>query len=160
LERAVPKNLRIRLAEASEAGIVAQFVVALIGELFPSEAAALDELAFAKVAQGLLQSPPRIWALLAIAEDGEPVGVLTLNECAAIYAGGISGEITEIYVKPEYRSSCLGARLVDAAVAFGRNRHWTRLEVGAPDVTRWRRTVDFYLGHGFQEVGPRLRYFL
>ncbi|MFP6745114.1 MAG: hypothetical protein VCB77_08015, partial [Alphaproteobacteria bacterium] len=31
---------------------------------------------------------------------------------------------------------------------------WLELEVGAPDVPRWQRTVDFYLGYGFKEVGP------
>jgi hypothetical protein len=30
------------------------------------------------------------------------------------------------------------------------------LEVGAPDVPRWQRTVDFYKRNGFKEVGPRL----
>lgn len=148
----------MRIAEVSEAGIVAQFVVALLRELFPGEAASFDEQAFTETAGKLLQGYPGIWALLAIAEGGEPAGVLTLNECAAIYAGGVFGEIAEIYVSPEHRSSDIGARLVDAAVAFGRDRQWTRLEVGAPDVPRWSRTVDFYLGYGFSEIGPRLSY--
>ncbi len=30
------------------------------------------------------------------------------------------------------------------------------LEVGAPSVPKWQRTVDFYLRNGFEEVGPRL----
>ena len=35
-----------------------------------------------------------------------------------------------------------------------------RVEVGAPDVPRWQRTVNFYLKEGFVEVGPRLKYLL
>jgi GNAT superfamily N-acetyltransferase len=133
-------------------------VVALLEELFPGETASSDEATFIQVAETLLQGHPRVWALLAMDEDGEPAGVLTLNECAAIYAGGVFGEISEIYVCPEHRSSGLGAGLVDAAVGFGRNREWTRLEVGAPDLPRWRRTVDFYLDYEFKEIGPRLCY--
>jgi GNAT superfamily N-acetyltransferase len=154
------ESFQIRLAAASEASIVAQLVIALLGELFPGEAVSLEEGTYTQVAEKLLLGHPRVWALLAIAKDGEPAGVLTLNECAAIYAGGVFGEISEIYVCPEYRSAGLGAKLVDAAVGFGRNQKWTRLEVGAPDLPRWRRTVDFYLDYGFKEIGPRLRYHL
>jgi hypothetical protein len=41
-------------------------------------------------------------------------------------------------------------------VAHGHTRHWSMIEVGAPDVPRWQSTVDFYLRRGFVEVGPRL----
>lgn len=73
------------------------------------------------MATSLLRGHAGVWALLAIAVDGTPVGVLTLNECAAIYAGGKFGEISELYVSPNYRSLGIGVRLVDEAVAFGRN---------------------------------------
>lgn len=152
------EGFQIRMAEASEAGVVARFVIALLEELFPREAGSFDERAFTEVTEKLLKGHPGVWALLAIAESGEPAGILTLSECAAIYAGGIFGEIAEIYVCPEHRSSGLGTRLLDAAVAFGHNRQWKRLEVGAPDVPRWSRTMDFYLGYGFSEIGPRLSY--
>ncbi len=93
---------------------------------------------------------------MARTADGEPVGLLMLNECAAIYAGGKFGEISEFYVATRHRSAGVGALLVDAAADFGRNRGWLELEVGTPDVPRWQRTVDFYLEYGFKEVGPRL----
>jgi GNAT superfamily N-acetyltransferase len=96
-------------------------------------------------------------ALLALDPQDRPVAVLTLNECGAIYALGRFGEIAEFYVAPGLRSSGLGARMVAAALEQARARGWTRLEVGAPDVPRWQRTVDFYRRCGFIEVGPRLR---
>ena len=32
------------------------------------------------------------------------------------------------------------------------------IEVGAPDLPRWQRTVDFYKRYGFTEIGPRLAF--
>jgi GNAT superfamily N-acetyltransferase len=54
----------------------------------------------------------------------------------------------------------LGGALLKAAVAFGHERGWHHLEVGAPTVPRFQRTVTFYPKNGFTEVGPRLRYSL
>ena len=80
-----------------------------------------------------------------------------LNECAAIYANGLFGEITELYVEPANRSCGVAPSLISAAVDLGRRKGWTRLEVGAPDQPRWSRTLAFYLEEGFVEVGPRLK---
>jgi GNAT superfamily N-acetyltransferase len=82
--------------------------------------------------------------------------LLALNECAAIYAGGFFGEIADVYVLPPLRSAGIGGLLINAAVKFGRNRGWPFLEVGAPGLPRWQRTVDFYNRLGFKEIGPRL----
>ncbi|MCG8354004.1 MAG: GNAT family N-acetyltransferase, partial [Kiloniellales bacterium] len=70
------------------------------------------------------------------------------------------GEITELYIDPRYRSSGLGATMIEAAERVARERGWPRLEVGAPDVPRWQRTVDFYTRYGFVQVGPRLKLML
>ena len=61
-----------------------------------------------------------------------------------------------MYVVPDYRSKSVGALLIETAISFGRERGWPDIEVGAPSPPRWQRTVDFYLRHGFEEVGPRL----
>jgi GNAT superfamily N-acetyltransferase len=57
---------------------------------------------------------------------------------------------------PDFRSAGVGARLIEASIAFGRERGWPNIEVGAPSPPTWQRTVDFYRRHGFEEVGPRL----
>jgi GNAT superfamily N-acetyltransferase len=80
-----------------------------------------------------------------------------MNECAAIYAGGKFGEISELYVRPEYRSNGVAARLLEAAGKHAEECGWKRLEVGAPTQPAWERTLKFYLREGFEEVGPRLR---
>ena len=42
------------------------------------------------------------------------------------------------------------------ANTFSISKGWQFLEVGAPGLPRWQRTVDFYLGNGFSVIGPRL----
>ncbi|RID92973.1 GNAT family N-acetyltransferase [Gemmobacter lutimaris] len=88
---------------------------------------------------------------------GQVAGLILLDDCAAIYAGGRFGEITELYVLPGYRSQGVAARLIGWAVAQGQARGWRRIEVGAPALPEWQRSFDFYRREGFAEVGPRLR---
>ena len=129
-------------------------VYELLTELYPD--AAYKRNVFVGTASTLLTGSEGVWSFLAKTPDHRDVGVVTLNECAAIYVGGRFGEISELYVVPDFRSKGVGALLIQAAVAFGRERGWPHLAVGAPSVPTWQRTVDFYLRHGFEEVGPRL----
>lgn len=146
-------TITIRTATGNDAEAVSDLVHALIDELSGGKAPA--PAVMAATARDLLAGDA-VFGLLAC--DGDvPVGVLMLNECAAIYAGGRFGEISELYVKPEYRSRKVASKLVDAAITFAAKRAWTRLEVGAPDQPAWNRTLSFYLREGFAEVGPRLK---
>ena len=133
---------------------VGALVCALLTELYPE--AADERGAFVDAAETLLKGSEGVWAFLAVTPDGRAIGALTLNECAAIYAGGRFGEISEFYVVPDFRSKGVGSLLIEAALEFGRERGWPNIEVGAPAPPAWQRTVDFYLKHGFEEVGPRL----
>lgn len=47
-------------------------------------------------------------------------------------------------------------QLLAAAQVFGRQRGWKHLELGAPALPKWERTVAFYRSNGFFEIGPRL----
>jgi GNAT superfamily N-acetyltransferase len=149
---------QIRVVEAapSDGETVGGMVHDLLVELFPESVDEFDRNKMCRAAETLLAGGTGVWGLMARTADGEPVGLLMLNECAAIYAEGKFGEISEFYVAPSHRSAGVGALLVDAAADFGRGRGWPALEVGAPDVPRRQRKVDFYLGYGFKEVGPRL----
>lgn len=147
-------EILVHPAAPAEFARVGQLVFELLSELFPEIGYRRD--ACIEAAETLLKDGNNVWSFLASTHDGRDVGVVTLNECAAIYAGGRFGEISELYVALEYRSKGVGARLIAAAAAFGRDRGWPGLEVGAPSVPAGQRTVDFYLRHGFEEVGPRL----
>ncbi len=147
-------EVAVRQASSKDCERVGQLVYELLTELYPG--AAYQRNAFVDAARTLLTGSEGVWSYLATTSADRDVGVVTLNECAAIYAGGRFGEISELYVVPGFRSEGVGALLVEAAVAFGRERGWPNIEVGAPSVPTWQRTVDFYLRHGFEEVGPRL----
>lgn len=100
----------------------------------------------------------RFTAFVAKSDSGKEVGVITLTETFAIYAGGCYGVIDELYVAPEYRSRRVGRMLLERVKEYGRVRGWKRIDVTAPLGTKWRRTVDFYLREGFVHTGPKLRY--
>ena len=149
-------DFSVEQATATQADEVGQLVHRLLVELVPDRADTFDAGKLTATARALLSDDEHVWAFLARDPKSGPVGLLTLNRCAAIYAGGYFGEICELYVDPAHRSAGVGAELVDAAVSFARNKKWTGLEVGAPDLPRWQRTVDFYTEYGFHVIGPRL----
>jgi GNAT superfamily N-acetyltransferase len=138
---------------------VATLVFELIEELSAPKPAAVAKAAVLKTTRELLAGS-LISAFLAESNNSDPAGVLTLNACAAIYAGGRFGEITELYVRPPFRSQSVGAQLIQAAVEFGKVQGWTRLEVCAPPVPPWERSVSFYQKNGFLLLGPRLKLLL
>ncbi|WP_193369415.1 GNAT family N-acetyltransferase [Pelagibius marinus] len=146
-------NFIVAEAEVENAPIVGKLVHNLLKELADGQGPSLNDLT--ATAKELMASGV-VTGLIAF-KDQEPVGVLCLNECAAIYARGRFGEITELYVTPEYRSQGIALRLIEAAKKVGEARGWSRLEVGAPDQPAWERTLSFYLKEGFAEIGPRLK---
>jgi GNAT superfamily N-acetyltransferase len=147
-------SLIVRQALPGDFERVGELTYALLAELYPE--LGYDRSACIDSARLLLTDGSGVWSFLATTHEGRGIGVVTLNECAAIYAGGRFGEISELYVEPGSRSRSVGALLTDAAARFGRERGWPFIEVGAPSVPTWQRTVDFYLRYGFEEVGPRL----
>lgn len=134
---------------------VAELVKYLLIELEPSAKKEIESTELESIAQKLLNSS-KIWAFLA-KYNNENVGVITLHECAAIYAGGVFGEISELYVKPEFRSSNIGDLLLNSAIKKGNELGWKRLEVGSPPSSESPRTIKFYENKGFECTGSRLR---
>ncbi|WP_028350548.1 GNAT family N-acetyltransferase [Bradyrhizobium murdochi] len=146
-------TMSTRRAEVTDAATVARFVHALLDELSGGKAPGIEIVT--QNAETVL-ADISVVAVIASA-DNEPVGVMVLNECTAIYAGGKFGVISELYVRPDMRSQGIAPHLIAVALAEGRARGWKRLEVGAPRQPKWKRTLDFYLRNRFEEVGPRLR---
>ena len=151
------EQIIIRQATVEDAETVGRLVHTLIREIVPEYEGRKSPEQYIDTAGDLLANHPGVWAFVAEAGT-ETTGVLTLNECAAIYAGGSFGEICELYVAPAFRSAGVGAKLIDAAVEFGRKRGWPVIEVGAPDIPRWQKSVEFYQRYGFEMVGPRLEF--
>ena len=65
-----------------------------------------------------------------------------------------------MYTDPEYRSSGVGAKLIQAALEYGRTKGWARIDVTAPESDRWIRTRKFYEKQGFIFTGPKLKFLL
>lgn len=141
----------IRRAQMKDAPAIARLVEALLTELSGEEVAPMGP-----VARQLLAGQQVIGLLAEV--DRRVVGVMMLNRCAAIYAAGAFGEISELYVEPSFRCRGVAAKLLDQAREVARREDWTRLEVGAPSQPDWARTLAFYEREGFSEVGPRLRW--
>lgn len=148
---------QIKIIEASQNDVenVAELVKSLLLELEPSATEELEGMHLDQIALSLFASS-KIWAFLAMHDD-TAVAVITLHECAAIYAGGVFGEISELYVRPEYRSSEIGGLLLSSALEKARELKWKRLEVGSPPPNESPRTIKFYEKRGFKCTGSRLR---
>lgn len=148
-------NLRISIVRAStiHADIVANLLFHLLNELDNGKGPSFTEV---QTTTKRLIDGELVVGMIAFIEN-QPIGVLMLNECAAVYASGRFGEITEVYVTPEYRSQGIGPKLIAEAQSIAKERDWKRLEVGAPPQPAWNKTLEFYLREGFEEVGPRLR---
>ena len=142
-------------AGAADRETVLVLVERLLRELEdePEEFLRIDR---AKILRDLEAAGERFAAFLAVEGEG-PVGVLTLTETFAIYAGGRFGVIDEMYVEAGHRGEGIGRRLIEAAVGFGHERGWIRIDVTAPSGPRWERTVRFYEEQGFVFTGPKLR---
>ncbi len=143
----------IRRATVRDAPGVSRLVDALLMELSGLPSRYEERL---QTAKQLLALQDRIFGFLAV-EQEEPIGVMMISESAAIYAGGMFGVITELYVVPKRRSTGVAKMLIDAAASLGRERAWRQIEVGAPHQPAWERSLKFYLRAGFVEVGPRLK---
>ncbi len=87
------------------------------------------------------------------------IGILTLTESQAIYAGGYYGVIDEMYVDPEFRSKDVGKKLVQQAKDPATEKGWKRIDVTAPTDGNVR-TIRFYEKNGFVFTGPKLKFSL
>lgn len=150
--------IRIELAQAKDASDIATLIAELLDEImatigdraFDVDVARTTTLAREWLANGnyhvmLARDPP----------GSEWLGLLTLYEGYALYAGGRFGTIPELYVRPPYRSQGIGARLITEAGRLGRVRGWKRLEVNTPPLPQFDRTLAFYERQGFRPSGGR-----
>ena len=97
---------------------------------------------------GTRSGPGRLMAVLAKDPHGVAVGVLTLVESFALYAGGGYGIIDEMYVRPEYRGQDVERQLLDEAVAIATRRKWFHLDITGREGDRNERAARFSRGLG------------
>lgn len=84
-----------------------------------------------------------------------PVGIITIYEGFALYANGLFGVISELFVLPEYRKQNVGKALIDNAKEYAKKQNWSRLEVATPPIQAFERSLAFYEKEGFELSGGR-----
>jgi len=87
--------------------------------------------------------------------DNIPVAVSTISETYALYAGGKIGVIQEFYVIPEFRSSGVGARLIEQVRDYGQKHDWSCIELCTPPLPEFERALSFYQNNDLAPVGGR-----
>ncbi|MBK8557153.1 MAG: GNAT family N-acetyltransferase [Lewinellaceae bacterium] len=144
--------ISLSIADESHTSEVATLIAALFAEVghTPDE----EEIAsvFADVDADEGHS-----TLLALDDDGEVVGIMTVATFVSLYAGGKIGVINELYVLPDFRSEGVGKMLLDFAKEIGEDQGWVRLEVTTPG-DEYDKTLRFYEREGFHRIGPRYKY--
>ncbi len=151
-------SARISPAEPKEAPLLA----ALAGELLQEIMGVIREPVFrvdleameARAAEWLEAGRSWVWLAREPAHDGV-IGFVAAYEGHALYAEGPFGVISELFVRPAYRSQRVGEALVRAVRTFGVQRGWTRIEVMTPPLPQFDRTVEFYGKQGFVVTGGR-----
>lgn len=138
----------------SSSHIIIQFLKELYQEL-GEESESIQFLTPDFVKQMLSANSTEVY--LAYDHNKEAVGMITLTESQAFYAGGKYGAIDEMYIKPGYRSNNLGSQIIMELRQIAKRKGWKRLDVTAPAEERWQRTVDFYKKNGFEFTGPKLK---
>ena len=148
----------VRLADSSASPEIAPLVGELLAEITTVVGSGPLGFALGDATDGLadLLTRGKLLVLVARDEDGKAAGFLSMCEGYALYAGGAIGTITELYVRPEYRSMGLGSRLLDTAkLVAATRRGWVRLEVTTPPLPQFDRTLAFYEREGFTVTGGR-----
>lgn len=107
-----------------------------------------------------LENSDKFTSFIARDENHKPIGIITLTECFAIYAGGNFGIINELYIIPEYRSQKVGQKLLETVKDYARKKGWKRIDVTAPPGDGWARTIRFYEREGFVLTGRNLKFFV
>jgi GNAT superfamily N-acetyltransferase len=149
--------IRIERVGFEEEEKIIEMVTKLLVEL-EGDSAEFEGIDREKILADWKRNQDRVHAFFAKTDEDRIIGISTLVETFAIYAGGNYGVIDEMYVDPEFRSAGVGKMLIDAIKEFGRSRNWLRVDVTAPPEEQWKRTVRFYEKQGFVFTGPKLRF--
>jgi GNAT superfamily N-acetyltransferase len=149
-------NMKIIEAGKKHSKEIIRLVAELISEL-SGKRFVIDELEAIEFIERSIDKG-KYFAFLALDDRQNVLGILTVGESGAVYAGGLFGIIHEFYIVPEMRSSGLGNQLIEKVKETATTMGWKRLEVGAPPYPQWERTKNFYLREDFIEIGPRLRW--
>jgi GNAT superfamily N-acetyltransferase len=133
-------------------------IIDLVAKLLDEISEGSAELDRQKIIQDWTGNQDTFTAFVALDDSKTILGVITLVDSFAVYAGGRYGVINELYVLPEHRNQQVGRMLVETAKDYGRYQGWKRINVTAPLGEKWERTIKFYEREGFAHTGPKLKF--
>ncbi|MES9900602.1 MAG: GNAT family N-acetyltransferase [Sedimenticola sp.] len=114
-----------------------------------------DALTTEKRAKELIKNK-KYWVFMAKEiPSGKFVGFVSIYESFALYSEGAYGTIPELYVRPQWRSNNIGAKLIKHVKEFANSKDWSRLEVTTPPLPEFDRTLSFYQANEFKVSGGR-----
>jgi GNAT superfamily N-acetyltransferase len=147
---------RVREASADDVAAFVAAVESLLDELGGSKPSPAEMRA---EVEALLADREGASLLVAEAEGGELVGILSASWQRAIHVPGRYATIQDLWVDPAWRSRRVGAGLVEGIAGLCRERGVARIEVGLPRETfdAIAATRGFYERNGFSHLGPRMR---
>jgi len=140
----------LRWADASDADIVATLVNELLIELWQDTATSsldADLTAFEHTARRWLEQG-HYQALLAY-RNGSPIGVTTVAQSYALYAGGPIGLIQEFFVAKQARCQGVGGLMLRRVEELARRRGWHALELCSPSPPERPLTLPLFHHSGF-----------
>lgn len=103
----------------------------------------------------ILIEEEKYWIFIAMDNNNNVIGFVSLYESYALYSEGAYGTIPELYVRPAYRSQNIGKDLLDCAITFSQKKNWRQLEITTPPLPEFARTLQFYRENNFQITGGR-----
>lgn len=146
--------MELNKATDQQAGIIVELLTELYAEL-GEEAGSIQFLTDTFVTDLMRSGKTEIYLVNAGKET--TVGIVTLTETQALYAGGKYGSLDEMYIRPGFRSAGTGKDIIAKIKTIGRHKKWKRIDVTAPTEERWKRTVAFYEKNGFVFTGSKFK---
>ncbi|MBC7861510.1 MAG: GNAT family N-acetyltransferase [Bacteroidia bacterium] len=134
-------------------------IISLLEDLYTELGEEAESIKFLnkKLIEEILASGKTEIYFIQIAEK-KNIGIVTLTETQAIYAGGKYGCLDEMFVLPEHRSANIGEKVIKMIKHIAKEKNWKRVDVTAPSESKWNRTVSFYEKCGFVFTGPKLKF--
>lgn len=150
--------IAIERAQPADAPIIAELTGELLHEIMAAIGDAVfgfDPAATARRAREWLADGTSLMWLARHGASGEVLGFVAVYEGHALYAEGAFGTISELFVRPAYRSQGVGVALLNEVTGCAIGRTWTRVEVTTPPLPQFERALAFYERHGFAISGGR-----
>lgn len=123
-------------------------LVELLGVLFAQEADFEPDPQKQERALRLIIESPQAGVVLVAPEESEIAGMVSLLFTISTAAGGPACWLEDMVVRPDQRERGVGSRLLSSAIAYARERGFTRIAL-VTDATN-EGAIRFYDRHGFR----------